>query len=310
MLAPSLWERTLDSGLSSFGAGGLRLCVRSPEGWAGAVLTRAMRGPRVWERVAASYAHAGTFHRTPAQSALQALLSQHWEDKMTESWPGLREHSPTPLPPARSAGTDGVASGTWNGWCCDGVRNGVAGDPQRGGGSICRNVVGQSEGMTVDGGHLWGGASQHTHDRPCRGGSAVSERQQAGGAAGENPRVWRCEVDGAGEEGDHTAAPAQPPCPPLLRRAERKAPGRRAVGAAAGPAHCGLSAASPAASRPLLIRPRSWYPVAVATRGPPARSAGVEGGWLDWLPVGWARMLGSPALLGGPRDDLGGRLAS
>lgn len=52
MLAPSLWERTLDSGLSSFGAGGLRLCVRSPEGWAGAVLTRAMRGPRVWERVA------------------------------------------------------------------------------------------------------------------------------------------------------------------------------------------------------------------------------------------------------------------
>ena len=47
-----LWERTLDSGLSSFGAGGLRLYVRSPEGWAGAVLTRAMRGARVWERVA------------------------------------------------------------------------------------------------------------------------------------------------------------------------------------------------------------------------------------------------------------------
>lgn len=48
----SLGERTLDSGLSGFGAGGLRLCVRSPEGWGGAVLTRSVRGARVWERVA------------------------------------------------------------------------------------------------------------------------------------------------------------------------------------------------------------------------------------------------------------------
>ena len=54
-----------------------------------------------------------------------------------------------------------------------------------------RNVVGQSEGMTVDRGHLKGGVSQHTHDRPRRGGSAVSGRQQAVSQTGAESCSWR-----------------------------------------------------------------------------------------------------------------------
>ena len=157
--------------------------------------------------------------------------------------------------------------------------------------------------MAVDRGHLWGGASQHTRDRPRRGGPAVAGRQRGGREAGETPRVWRCEVAGAGEEGDHTGVPGQPPCPPLLGRAERKAPGRRVVGASAGPAHCGLSAASPAASRPLLIR--AAKELVPGCRSNPRASCALSRcrGWLagrgDGPPVGWARMLGSPPPRGG-----------
>lgn len=93
---------------------------------------------------------AGTPHRTSALSPLQALLSQHWEHRMTQPWPGPQGALPRPLPPASSAGTHRVASGTWNGWCRDGGKYGVAGDPQRGGGGVwpecCRSERGDDGG--------------------------------------------------------------------------------------------------------------------------------------------------------------------
>lgn len=175
----------------------------------------------------------------------------------------------------------------------------------RGGGGIWPQCCPSERGD--DGGQrTFVGRGEPAHARQAPPGWVCGVWKAAGGPrGGETPRVWRCQVAGAGEEGDHTGVPGQPPCPPLLGKAERKAPGRRAVGAVAGPAHCGLSAASPAASRPLLIR--AAKELVPGCRSNPRASCALSWcrGWLagqvDGPPVGWARMLGSPRPAAGPK---------
>lgn len=175
-----------------------------------------------------------------------------------------------------------------------------------------RNVR-QSEGMTVDRGHLRGGASQHTHDRPRRGGSAVSGRQQAGRAQGRPHGSGGARWPGRGRRETTQGFPGGLPArlcseeqkgKPLAGMPWALLQGLRTAGS--------LRQARPPPA-PSSSGPRSWHPVAVATRGPLARSAGAEGGWLDgWTGRLWAGpgCWDPPALLRGPRDELGGRLAS
>lgn len=217
--------------------------------------------------------------------------------------------------------TDSIASGTWR----VGAVMGVVGDPQRGAGDIwpecCRAERGNTGGLLCEGTSTWRGRGvRHPRGRVLPGRPAwcppvVFGRQQVGSHVSHpaRPRGVRWMGRGAGGRPCCSQAASLPPAA-QKNREERKALGRRAEGPAAASAHCGFSATSRAraASRPLLLLQPSWYPVAIATGGLPHWASG--GGWrVDRLPEGEARSSGGgdrrlapPALLQGPRDDLGG----
>lgn len=129
----------------------------------------------------------------------------------------------------------------------------------------------------------------HTCDSARQGGQcAVCSVRRAGGQQQfeETSWVWGCRVGGEEEWGNPMAVSQAASYPHFSKeQRERRVLRQASVGASAEPAHCGSSAAIPAASRPLpCCSQRSWYPVAIATRWLPVLVG--EAGWVDWPPIG------------------------